>query len=214
MSRVRAADVYLVKQCSKHTEQPMERRNKIFRESIKLGMRGRWKYHAQAEDFLIGNEGKEALQYRTPEQTSVAFWLTENVARVLFTRRELESTGDELDWCTDWREGERSATTTRWMLYLNECTRFLHLIILTMWKRLDKKSVIRLRGSVAYTGSSISSVRLYGSMNLVTQSRRRSVIKPSSRAAPGVFDGYKPSESSWWAEATRVGKYATDEWWH
>lgn len=214
MPRVRAADVYLIEQWSRHTEEPIERRNKIFREFIRLGMRGRWKYHAQAEDFYVGKDEKEILQYRTQEQTSIAFWLTENVARVLFTRRKLELTEDELDWCTDWGEGELvcdyddiDALPER----VYSLTAFDHPDDAEEARNKDHDQSLWVSGLYWIVDNELKILWVDEFGETI---REKICLKPELEEGAKAFDNYKPFESSWWTEATRVGRYATEEWWH
>ncbi|KAK4495246.1 hypothetical protein PRZ48_013575 [Zasmidium cellare] len=214
MPQIRAAEVYLLEHWHKHIETPLARRNKIFREFVSLGIRGRWPYHAKAEDFEVSEEERRILDHRTHEQKSIAFWISDGCGRVLFTKRKRELREDEVEWTTDWREGElvRDFEESDALPERVYC--------LTAFDDPDDVEEARAQGQLDQT-LWVSGVYWVVDEDLKIvwvdefgETIREKVCRTEElEEGAEAFSRLKPFESTWWTDATRVGKYATDKWW-
>lgn len=208
-----AAEVYLVEQWDQHTGPARERRNKIFQNFIELGMRERWKYHALASDTEFTDKEKDILQKcRTWEERALADWVGEDLKRVLFTTGKLQLSDEQLEWCTGWgRENER--------LVCGDIDALPERIY-SMSAFDDPDDVAEAR-QVHDQSLWVSGVYWVADEELKivwvdefgqTIREKRCELNELQEGAE-AFDRYEPFESSWWTEATKVGKYASGDWW-
>jgi len=100
-SRALASEVYLVERWNEHSGSPAQRRNEIFREFVKLGMRERWRWHAQAESYEYTAREKEILACRDWPARRIASWIGQDLRRVMVTDRAHPMEWSDLQYRTD-----------------------------------------------------------------------------------------------------------------
>lgn len=233
ISRVRASELYLAIQWSKHTSPPQERRSTIFQEFVKLGMRNRWEWHKKAETYTFSDEEKEILECRTERTRAISFWMSANDRSeiVVMTKdaNKLEKDEDEPEYRIKGEAG--------WLYceYDEEGGPFGMVpeiaYSLTMFDDPDDVEEARgrstmearektLEGGYFEPDQSLWVSGVYVNEDMIVwvdefgETIRQKVIDMNQLEEDfGLFESYKPFETSWWIEAEKVGKYAGDQWW-
>nr|POF04161.1 hypothetical protein CFP56_21916 [Quercus suber] len=211
-SRKLAADVYLVQNWDKHTGTPDERRNRIFQEFVRLGMRKRWELHKQAETFEFDANEKNILTCRPWNVRSIAGWIGEDLRRVMVTDSAHPMTQEDLEFRTD-----LGGDDMLMCVYDGDPFEILPELVFSMSAFDDPDDVAEAREShdqsLWVTGVFWIVNRLIWVDEFGETIREKTFDINGAREAAEAFKNYRPFESSWWNEATRVGKYAGDEWW-
>jgi hypothetical protein len=219
-SRVLASDLYLLENWNTRTEPSLERRrDAIFHDFVQLGMRGRWAWHARAEKCDFGEfttEEKSLLECRDWPTRCIAFSIGEDLRRVVVVDHTESSNDADVEFRTD-LEGD----CERVCRYGGNPFEVLPEVVYSMSAFDDPDDVEEARRSrkeqslwvsgVFWVDNRIIWVDEFGATirQKVCDLQDRAAMKDAAQA----FEDFRPFESSWWTEATRMGKYAEDEWW-
>lgn len=215
--RLLASDLFLVENWNSRSEPPVQRRNQIFEEFVRLGMRGRWSWHARAEKYEFGQYTQEernvVLGCRDWPTYCIAKSLGEELSRVVMT----DHAGPiDLEFRIDW-DGDSTLVCQ----YGGSPFHVLPELVYSFTAFDDPDDVEEARQSqrdqslwvsgVFWIDNKITWVDEFGAT--VREKVCDVQDRESMREAAEAFERYRPFESTWWIEATKVGKYAGDRWW-
>lgn len=219
-SRVLASDLFLISTWNDHHGTPAERRSQIFHDFIAFGMRGRWPWHAKAEKHEFSqftSEEKSILESREWPVRCIAGWIGEDLRRVVVLP---EGTGEldrsDVEFRTDLSGDEMLVCR-----YDGNPFDVLPELVYSMTAfddpddveeaRRGKKDQSLWASGVFWRGSKILWVDEYG----VTIREKVCDLedREGMREAAEALERFRPFESTWWTEATKIGKYAEENWW-
>lgn len=214
-SKTLASEVYLIKKWNEHSGPPTQRRNEIFQEFVKLGMRERWQWHAQAEDYTFTAEEKEILACRDQQIRDIASWIGQDLRRVVVTNPAHPLELSDLQYRTDDDlEGDPMLVCE----YEGDPFDVLPELAYSMSAYDDPDDVDEYRRSQRDQSLWVSGV--FWIINKIVWvdefglTIREKVVCDQQELKEGAeaFKRFRPFESKWWTEATKVGKYAEDNW--
>lgn len=212
LSRALASEVYLVEKWNEHNGPPAERRNEIFHEFVKLGMRERWRWHAQAESYEFTAEEKQILACRNWPTRCIASWIGQDLRRVLVTDCAHPMEWSDLVYRTDLR-GDPMLVCE----YEGDPFDVLPELAYSMTAFDDPDDVEecqRLHGDQSFWVSGVFWIidKLVWVDEFGTTIREKFCDRQELRKAAEAFERFRPFESTWWTEATKVGRYAEADW--
>lgn len=212
-----AAQVYLVEQWQNHNNgTPIERRNEICREFVGLGMRNRWEYHRLAENAGFTEEQGAILALRTQEETCVADWASYGAHRIVFSTGKHNLSSREVRWCTG---TELGGDEEKFVSYDIDA---LPERVYSMTAFDDPTDVEEAKqehdqslwvSGVYWVADADDGLRIIWNDEFGDPIRQKICHLSELEAGSELFDAYKPFETTWWTEASPVGRYARDEWW-
>lgn len=213
-SRALASEIYLVQKWNQRSGPPEQRRNEIFQEFVKLGMRERWRWHAQAESFEISqftDEENEILECRDWPTRRIAIWIGQDLRRVMVTDRAHPMEDSDLEYRTD--------DSMLVCEYEGNPYDVLPELSYSMTAFDDPDDVEEARRSQRDQSLWVSGVfwmidKIVWVDEFGMTIRERVCDQQELKEAAEAFERFRPFESTWWTEATKVGKYAEDGWWH
>lgn len=233
-NRVRASELYLTSQYpSLTTESPAQRRSAIFQEFVKLGMRERWKWHILAESHSFSDfspQEKQVLEdCRTWKERSIAFWMSADDASKLVLMTTDPSTL-ELD---DEEPEYRISGEPGWLYceFEEEDGPFGTLpeiaYSLTMFddpddvqearekslKEMDESKLAEPDQSLVVSGVFMMDGKVIWVDEYGETIREKRIDMGDMEEDVELFANYRLYETSWWLEATKIGKYAGRSWW-
>ncbi|QIW99762.1 hypothetical protein AMS68_005280 [Peltaster fructicola] len=211
-SRALAAEVFLIQHWNQHTGTIEQRRCEIFRKFVQLGTRGRWEWHKLAERFAVNKEEEAILRCRPSWIRSIAEWTGEDARRVITSTHELAMSQEEI--------GLQTGATLNFVCeYDGDPYDTLPELVYSMTAFDDPDDVEEARSSSRDQSLWVTGVFWIDDKLVWVDEFGRTIrekICPAEgleEAAEAFNDLYKPFESVWWSEATKVGRYAEDEWW-
>jgi hypothetical protein len=214
MSRALASEVYLIENWNKHSGNPAQRRNEIFNEFVKLGMRGRWAWHARAETYQFSVEDRKILECRHWRARSIADKIGETLDRVVVTDHAHPMTETDLKYRT-------CSSGNRYLAFRYDGHPFdvLPELVYSMTAFDDPDDVAEARRAHRDQRYWVSGVFwMFDKIVWVdevgdTIREKVCVDQQELKEADEAFARYQPFESAWWTEATKIGKYGEDKWW-
>jgi hypothetical protein len=218
-SRVLASDLFLIQNWNLRTEPPTQRRNAIFHDFVKLGMRGRWTWHSKAEICEFSHfttEERRILERRDWPTRCIAGLIGEDLRRVVVVDHAQSLSDADVEFRTD-LAGDNSLVCR----HDGNPFEVLPELVYSMTAFDDPDDVEEARQSRRDDSLWVSGVFWVGNMIIWVDefgaTVRQKVCdlqdRQAMRAAADSVEKFRPFESSWWTEATRSGKYAEDHWW-
>ena len=213
-SRAPASEVYLVQKWDTRRGTPAERRSRIFQEFVKLGMRKRWEWHKVAENYVFSEEEKAVSLCRTWTARSIASWICGDLRRVMMTDRVLDMSTEELEYRVEGKGGNNPSLVCE---YEGNPFDVLPELVYSMTAYDDTADMAEARAvhdqSLWVTGVFWLVDKIVWVDEFGRTIREKVCDARGLEEAAEALERYNPFESTWWTEATNIGKYAEDECW-
>jgi len=215
MSRPPASEVYLLHRWNGQDGSLDERRTKIFREFLQMGTRGRWQWHAEAEKTEYGQftaEERTILsECRDGSMSNIAGWIGENMYRAMVAEGTLDMSEEELRL----RTGNADLVCS----FDGDVLDVLPELAYSMTAFDDPADVEEARRDSRDQSLFVTGVFWRGNkiqwLDECGNTVREKVVTDERELTEGAeaFEEFRPFESIWWTDATKIGKYAEDGWW-